>query len=112
MARKVARQPNSLYIQTTTTGAIVAPMVAPESQTEVAKPRSLTGNHSATVLAQPGETGPSPEARRKRQKPRPKTDPTSVCNTLAVLPHSPAMAMPARAPILSITRPPKIYASV
>ena len=49
----------------TTAGTTMAPMLAPELKTPVARARSLLGNHSATVLMQAGKVGRFAEAQKE-----------------------------------------------
>ena len=70
VARNADCHPKRTVIQGTTSGAIVAPMFAPELKMPVASARSFFGNHSATVLIAAGKLPDSPSPRRNVEIPK------------------------------------------
>src|SRR2546421_6743751 len=59
---------NRCSIQSTTTGAMAAPIDEPLSNSATAQPRSLRGNHSLTALVAPGQLADSPNPSKKRNE--------------------------------------------
>ena len=64
-----------------------APTLVPELKMAVASARSRRGNHSATALMAEGKLPPSLTPRKMRAAKKPVTEPTSACESAAVL-HS------------------------
>src|SRR5438067_5505021 len=62
----VVRQPYARLSQTISGGATVEPIAAPLLKIAIPNARSRIGNHSATVLAAPGQFPASPNPSTKR----------------------------------------------
>ena len=104
MNRKAKGHATNFKISGTTSGVMVAPTDEPAFTTPMPTARSLRGNHSLTVLAQPGQQpdSPMPSAKRARQ------NPITVLTRLwlaAAIAHIPTTsARPARVPSRSMMR--------
>ncbi len=83
--RNAACQPHVTAIAGTAIGASIAPTFDPELKRPVAKARSRSGNHSATVLIAAGKLPASPSPRKNRAMPKPSKLPTSAWLIAATL---------------------------
>ena len=83
----------------------MAPILAPELKSPVAKARSLRGNHSATVLIAAGKLPASVTPNAALAVAKPKTLFADACKTAATLQSPVAHAYPFLVPTLSINLP-------
>src|ERR1700754_3563210 len=96
----VAFQPQYALIKGTLSGAIMAPIPAPELNMAVAKARSFLGNHSATVLMAAGKFPASLTPSALRATPKPNTVFVNAWHIAATLQRPVASAYPILVPSL------------
>ena len=82
---KAQRHPKVSAMAGIMAGAMIAPTFVPALKIEVAKARSVFGNHNATALIAAGKLPPSLTPRNTRAAKKPLTEPTSAWLIAAML---------------------------
>jgi hypothetical protein len=90
-------------------GHVTAPTVLPALNSPVARARSCTGNHSATVLTAAGNLPPSVRPSQARATLNPVTVRAAACPIAARLQKATDDKSPRRTPTRSINRPADAY---